>query len=157
MNIQLFRIDDRLIHGQVMTAWSKVTKAERIFIVDDLVVKDEFMCKIMKMAAPKGMDVEVYNIEDGAKAIIDIADEKPSIVLMKVPQTAKELLERGVVMEELNVGGMGAGPGRKKLYKNISASEEEKETLRSLSEKGVKIEFRIVPDDKGIPLSKVIK
>jgi PTS system mannose-specific IIB component len=140
-----------------MTAWSKTTKAERIYIVDDQVVKDEFMCKIMKMAAPTGMEVNVYSIDDGAKAIQEIADEKPSIVLMKVPQTATKLVEKGVSMENLNVGGMGAGPGRKKLYKNISASEEEKETLRSLAQKGVKIEFRIVPDDKGIPLSKVIK
>ncbi len=157
MNIKLFRIDDRLIHGQVMTAWSKTTKAERIYIVDDQVVKDEFMCKVMKMAAPKGMEVDIFSIEDGAKAIQEIADEKPSIVLMKVPQTAAKLTEKGVTMENLNVGGMGAGPGRKKLYKNISASEEEKETLRSLAQEGVKIEFRIVPDDKGIPLSKVIK
>jgi PTS system mannose-specific IIB component len=157
MNIKLFRIDDRLIHGQVMTSWSKTTKAERIYIVDDQVVKDEFMCKIMKMAAPNGMEVNVFSIEDGAKVIQEITDEKPTIVLMKVPQTAIKLVENGVPMENLNVGGMGAGPGRKKLYKNISASEEEKETLRSLSEKGVKIEFRIVPDDKGIPLSKVIK
>lgn len=157
MNIKLFRIDDRLIHGQVMTSWSKTTKAERIYIVDDQVVKDEFMCKIMKMAAPIGMEVNVFSIEDGAKVIQEITDEKPTIVLMKLPQTAIKLVENGVSMENLNVGGMGAGPGRKKLYKNISASEEEKETLRSLSEKGVKIEFRIVPDDKGIPLSKVIK
>lgn len=157
MNIQLFRIDDRLIHGQVMTAWSKTTKAQRIFIMDDNVVKDEFMCKVMKMAAPQGMEVNIFSIADGAKAIQEVTDDKPSIVLMKVPQTAAKLVELGVPMEELNVGGMGAGPGRKKLYKNISASEEEKETLRSLDQKGIKIEFRIVPDDKGIPLSKVIK
>ncbi|MBE6083621.1 MAG: PTS sugar transporter subunit IIB, partial [Tissierellaceae bacterium] len=54
-NIVLTRIDDRLIHGQVMTAWVKQTKATRIIIIDDVVAKDDFMKKVLTMAAPPGI------------------------------------------------------------------------------------------------------
>ena len=157
MNVTLLRIDDRLIHGQVMTAWTKVTQASRIVIVDDAVVRDEFMCKVMKMAAPTGMEVLILNLEDGMSTLLEEGDSQSTIVLMKVPATALALKKAGIAMNRLNVGGMGAGPGRKKLFKNISASEEERGILQELDRMGVSVEFRIVPDDKGVPLSKVIK
>ncbi len=62
--IVLTRIDDRLIHGQVMTAWVKKTRANQILIVDEEVAKDDFMSEILKMSAPSGIDILVKGLMD---------------------------------------------------------------------------------------------
>jgi len=154
--VVLYRIDDRLIHGQVMTAWSKVTSANHVIIIDDKVVKDTFMCKILTMAAPRDMSVEILSVEDGIKRLKNLEDSnKKTIVLMKIPEVALKLVEAGIKMPYLNVGGMGAGAGRKPLFRNISASPQEVEQLKKIEELGVPVQLRIVPDDKPTPLNKV--
>jgi PTS system mannose-specific IIB component len=140
-----------------MTAWVKYTSGNRIIIVDDAVAGDPFMEKVLKMAAPKGISVDVYNTDEGAEALKQEANPKERvIVLVKYPKTIKFLFEKGVSFKEINVGGMAAGPGRKKFYKNISASPEEKEIFKDLSEKGVEINIQIVPDDRPISVKKLL-
>lgn len=157
LNIVLTRIDDRLIHGQVMTAWVKSTLGNRIIIVDDSVASDSFMQKILKMAAPPGIKVEVYGVDDAAKVLTaEPSNNERVIILVKYPKTIESLIEKGVEIKELNVGGMAAGAGRKKFYRNISASDEEKEIFKKLLGKGVDIKIQIVPDDKSIELSKLL-
>lgn len=157
VNIVLTRIDDRLIHGQVMTAWVKSTEGNRIIIVDDAVAKDQFLQRVLKMAAPPGIKVEVYDVEEGAEVLkADPKDDERVIILVKYPDTIEKLVDKGVGIKNLIVGGMGAGPGRKKFYRNISVSEEEKAIFSRLLDKGVAIDIRIVPDDKPIEISKLL-
>jgi mannose/fructose/N-acetylgalactosamine-specific phosphotransferase system component IIB len=148
-DIVLMRIDDRLIHGQVMTGWLRSTGANRIFIVDDIVAKDQFSLSLFKMASPPGVSVDAYTVEDAVKLLNDpnSPDEKV-IVLAKSPVAPLSMISQGVKVESLNVGGMGSRPGRKPYFRNISASSEELQMLRDIQAKGIPVEFRIVPDDK---------
>jgi len=156
-SIAFVRIDDRLIHGQVITSWIRVTKANKFLIVDDLVVSDPFISKVLKMAAPPGIDVEVYSIDDAVKYLLedDIGNEK-LLILVKGPRTIMGLIKGGVKINEVNLGGMGAGPGRKKLYKNISTTEEERGLFKEILDAGINVFIRIVPDDKLINLRDFI-
>lgn len=159
MSVVLYRIDDRLIHGQIMTAWSKCTKTNKIFIVDNYVAQDAFMQKVLTMAAPRDIKVEIHTLESGLEALKN-QEENPDdkiLVLVKTPQVIEFLVNNGVSIKFLNVGGMGAGPNRKSIFKNISASQEEIATFKKIHEMGVEIEFRIVPDDKGVLINKVLK
>ncbi len=145
----LMRIDDRLIHGQVITGWLRQTGASRIIIADDLVAKDQFSLSLFKMASPPGVSVEAYTVDDAIKLLTDPAvPEQKVIVLAKSPVAPLAMVTQGVKVRLLNVGGMGAKPGRKPYYRNISASPEELQMLRDIQAKGVPVEFRIVPDDK---------
>ncbi|MCC0682221.1 PTS sugar transporter subunit IIB [Clostridioides sp. ES-S-0005-03] len=155
-NIALTRIDDRLIHGQVITAWCKITSAKRIVIVDDLVVKDPFIVQVLQMAAPSTVKVEVHDIESGAEVLKSYDGDENLIVLVKYPKTVLGLVNNGVALKELNVGGMGAGLGRKSFYKNISVSDEEKEIFRELISKNVKCFIQIVPDAKKIDVGTLL-
>lgn len=69
MGVVLYRIDDRLIHGQVMTAWSKVYKSTNIICIDDETAKNEMLCSIMKMAVPSDYEVQILTMEDAIQAI----------------------------------------------------------------------------------------
>lgn len=156
MTLKLVRVDDRLIHGQVVAIWLKALGARRIVIVDDRTAADEFLREILELAAPPGVPVEVHDVERGTQRVRDLAAApEPIFVLMRSPLTAVRLREAGVEFPLLNVGGMGAGPGRKVLYRNISASPEEIEAMRRLEEMGTTVELRIVENDRPVMFASV--
>ncbi len=155
--IVLTRIDDRLIHGQVMTAWVKKTKANQIIIVDDEVSKDEFMSEILKMSAPSGIEIVVLDKENAVSFLNDIPETKHrAIILVKSPLVIKYLMDEGVQFQHIIVGGMGAKENRTVLYKNISASEEERNIFKEIIHSGVKVTIHIIPDQKEVDLSKYL-
>lgn len=146
-HLLLARIDDRLIHGQVMTAWMKVLPAKVILIVDDKVAKDEFMNSVLEMAAPSGVKVKIQTIEDAIKTLKEGLD-LPTMMLCKTPHVYKALVDNGVPLTEINIGGMGMYPGRKTLYKNISATEEERQILKEFIAAGIDVKIQIIPAEK---------
>jgi PTS system mannose-specific IIB component len=94
--------------------------------------------------------VDVLSIEGGIDALSqDAPDRKTTMVLLKSPQAAKRLYDGGARYDALNVGGIGNAPGRKNIFKNISASEEEIAIFRYLTEKGVEITLLTVPGEKS--------
>ena len=158
MPLKLVRVDDRLIHGQVVAVWLRAVGADRIVIVDDKTAQNEFLRDVLILAAPQGTPVEVYGLTEGAARVAELASSPTSaFLLMRTPLTALRLRELGVQFDMLNVGGLGAGPGRRPLYKNISATDEELAAMRTLEEMGTKVELRIVADDHGVPFASVDK
>jgi mannose/fructose/N-acetylgalactosamine-specific phosphotransferase system component IIB len=156
VSLRLVRIDDRLIHGQVVAVWLRVLGARRIVIVDDTTARDEFLREVLTLAAPPGVPVEVLGLADGAARCVELAnDSDPAIVLARAPRTVLLLKQAGVPIEVVDLGGLGAGPGRKRLHKTISASPEEIAELRELERLGARVEIQIMADDRPIPLSSI--
>lgn len=156
-NIVLTRIDDRLIHGQVMTSWLNFTGANRIIVVDDQVAKDSFMKMILSSAVPGNISVDIFSIEEASSKIKDDFKESDKIIILaKYPKTILSLIEHGLQIKKLNVGGMGASSGRKNFYKNISASEEEKEIFKKIIDAGCEIYIQIIAEGQEIDLSKLL-
>jgi len=154
-NIVLARIDDRLIHGQVMTAWMKTRPAKRILVIDDKVAADAFMIEVIELAAPTGVKVDVYSCDQAIEALKDGMDT-PTILLAKVPDTYKRLLDGGIALGEINLGGMGMAPGRKTLYKNIAASEVERSVMKGFLAQGIDIKIQIIPSENCIEIGKLL-
>ena len=158
MSLRLIRIDDRLIHGQVVAVWLRALDAKRIVIVDDATARDEFLREVLTLAAPQGVPVEVHGLADGAARLITLASTpEPVIVLARTPRTVLALRLAGVPIEVVDLGGMGAGPGRRRLHKTISASPDELRDLRELERLGTRVEIQIVADDRPIPFHLVDK
>ena len=156
MALKLVRVDDRLIHGQVVAIWLKALSARRIVVVDDKTARDDFLRDVLELASPPGVPVEVHDVERGIERVRQlVGDPEPVFVLMRSPLTALRLREAGVECPLLNVGGIGAGPGRKVLYRNISASPEELEAMRRLEALGTRVELRIVESDRPVMLSSI--
>jgi D-glucosaminate PTS system EIIB component len=156
MGISLVRVDDRLIHGQVVTIWLRALGARRILIIDDRTAHDAFLREVISLAAPPGVPVEVLGLSEGAGRLRAAAgDSEPVLVLLRSPLTALRLREAGIEFPLLNVGGIGAGPGRRTLYRNISASAEELEAMRQLERAGTRVELRIVESDRPVPFASI--
>ena len=155
-NLVFTRIDDRLIHGQVCTAWLKsLPTIKHVLVVDDKTAKDPFMGEMFALLIPEHISIEVRTIEEAIKIMKD-GLPKPTMMIVKVPDTIKQLVDNGIDIDFLNIGGMGMSAGRKKLFQNISASDAERDIFRELIAKGVKIEVQIIPAAKQTDISKLL-
>ena len=156
MSLRLVRIDDRLIHGQVVAGWLRALGGKRIVIVDDATARDEFLREVLTLAAPQGVPVEVLDVAGGAARCLELAaTPEPVIVLARSPRTILGLRQAGVPIDVVDLGGMGAGPGRKRIHKTISMSSDEIRDVRQLEQLGTRVEVQIVVDDRPIPFSSL--
>lgn len=157
-NIVYCRVDDRLVHGQVMTAWTVYTNTTKVLVVDNKVVNDPFMSMVMKSAMPSKISLEVMSVSQAISHLKeDGSEDERYFLLAKTPMAFKELSDAGVDIKEVGIGGIGARADRKKLYKNIAATDEEKQTIKSMLDKGLDVYIRVVPDDKRVELQGLLE
>ncbi|KAF0362789.1 PTS mannose/fructose/sorbose transporter subunit IIB [Pediococcus acidilactici] len=154
-NLVLTRIDDRLIHGQVMTAWIKNKGADQVVIVDDGVAKDDFMINVLENAVPDNIAIGIFSKED-AVTFFSEPLEAPTIILAKTPQTLEYMVDNGINIDEIDLGGMGAKEGRERLYHTISTNAEENESFKRLIEKGVDAFIQIMPQNEKVDLKDIL-
>lgn len=155
MSIALYRIDDRLVHGQVMTAWVRIFNITKIIVVDDATAKNTFLCDVMKMAVPSGCNVQILTIEQAVPVIQASGADEKAIVLVKAPAALRALLDKGIAIKEINVGNVGAGPGRKAVMRSTQLTKDEFDTLVGMSAQGIHIYFQMLPEAKSMELEKL--
>lgn len=155
-NIVFTRIDDRLIHGQVMTAWVHETKANEIVIIDDELNNDEFLKMIMTSSAPTGIKVLIMSEKESINYLTEESDGNQLIVLAKYPSVIKNIMDGGVKIEKLNVGGMGARKNRSQLYRNISASNEERDCFKQIILQGTPVYVQVIPEEKSTNIEQYL-
>jgi D-glucosaminate-specific PTS system IIB component len=156
--IALCRIDSRLIHGQVVTKWVGQSQANRIVVVSDELDADPFMKNIFMMAAPPNIKVDCYGIAEFCTQWT--ANQLGSgNVLVLFPNLVSILraVEGGFGVRQVQVGGLGGGPGRKAVFQNITLDEPDTVTLRQLADHDINIFFQTIPEDKPQPLADILK
>lgn len=118
-NIVWTRIDDRLIHGQVMTQWIQYTEANEVLIIDDGVAKDSFLQMVMKSSVPGKISLKVLSVKDAIGYLNEDGKNEKIIILVKTPVVLDELSDAGVRLEAVNVGGIGAKAGESQCLKTF--------------------------------------
>lgn len=148
MTITLTRVDDRVIHGQTTTRWTKVRRVQGILVVSDDVAKDELRKKVLKAAAGN-LKLGVYNIEQGIESISKgMASNKDFFLISDSPQVFAKLLELGVDFgKTLNIGPMNSREGAKVIGRTVAIDQKDYDAFEYLHNNGVNIEFQLLPDD----------
>lgn len=152
MAISFVRIDDRVIHGQLVTRWSKHHPCDGIIAVDDGVAADSFLKNVMQNAAPTGTKVWIFSVKEALEKLDKvIASQKKYFIIAKSPTTLKLLIEGGIDLsnsnnDSINVGPMSARKGTVTIASNACVLPEEIDAFNFLEAKGFNIEFRLVPD-----------
>ncbi|KRL05078.1 PTS system mannose/fructose/N-acetylgalactosamine-transporter subunit IIB [Liquorilactobacillus oeni] len=151
MIITLARIDDRLIHGQVTTVWSKKAAADRIIIVDENVYQDEIRKTLLKQACPPGMKVNIVNVPK-AIAVFNNSKYKDDKIfyLFTNPAEALKLVKGGVPVKKLNIGGMQYSEGKTQITKSVSLDQEDVKAFKQLDQLGVKLDLQVVESDPHV-------
>jgi mannose/fructose/N-acetylgalactosamine-specific phosphotransferase system component IIB len=150
----LFRIDDRLIHAQVVVGWCRKLRPDRIILADDQVSAEEWEKELYTSAAEPDFKATVLTIADAAEQISGgVFDSEKIFLLVRGPSEALEMLDRGLDTNEINVGGLHFRDGREKITENVWVNGEEKELLRDIVKKGITLEARALPGDNRITIN----
>ncbi|HEM3580607.1 TPA: PTS mannose transporter subunit IIAB [Streptococcus suis] len=157
LKINLARIDTRLLHGQVATAWTPASKADRIIVASDTVAQDDLRKQLIKQAAPGNVKANVVPI----KKLIEVSKDPRfgnthALILFETPQEALEAIEGGVEIKELNVGSMAHSTGKTMVNTVLSMDKDDVATFERLRELGVKFDVRKVPNDSPKDLFDLI-
>ena len=140
------RIDDRLVHGQVVTAWIKQLNAKSILVIDDLAAGNPIISKALTMATPKSIKLVIKSVEDSESCLNDF-EEKDLLIITKAPVNAKKIIEKNPDYEwKMNVGNIGMDAGRKKYAQTVYLDEENYAAIKELEVMGnIDIFMQTVP------------
>lgn len=157
MKIGIFRIDDRLIHGQVVTAWIANADATCVVVADDKAARDEFQKSLLKMATPNTVELKVITVAEAAELLVEEDVGGRALLLVRGPQQALELVRAGVQGGAINVGNMNMKKGKTRVLSNFWVYPEDVEAFRGIYAEGVSCEVRAVPADRSQDVMDLLK
>jgi len=158
MSIALYRIDDRLIHGQVVVGWGQPLDLGFIVLVDDEVAASEWEQELYRMGVPPEMAVHFLSVDAAASALSGFqADARAGILLVGDIDTMMRLAERsGGTIRAVNVGGVHHSPGRTPRLRYVFLTPAEESGLRAIERLGVTVSAQDVPSARPVPLDELL-
>lgn len=146
----LVRIDNRLIHGQIIETWLPYTGATVVVVANDELATDALQQEIMSLAIPQSVISVFVSIEGLASEVNTLLTENDAgsiLVLFSNCPDAKRAFDAGYDFESLNIGNVHYCPGKKQISPSVALSGDDESCLKQLSRKGVELDFRCVPND----------
>lgn len=158
MDIRLVRIDDRLLHGQVATVWTKATKINRILIVSDKVAEDILRKNLLIQAAPPEVLVNILPIQKMIDIYLDERfDHFKAMLLFTNPTDVVRIIKGGIKITEINVGGMSFQIGKQMITNAIAVDQTDIAAFNYLHNQGIQLEIRKVVTDSRLDMMNLLK
>jgi PTS system mannose-specific IIB component len=158
MKIVLVRVDNRLIHGQILEAWLPTTKANCIVVANNQLVAEGLRKRIMAAAVPRGIRVVIGSVPESVRFLASV--EGPSLrvlVLFASPADALNAHALGLHFSHLNLGNLRRAQGEKRFGCSVTLDEGDVVTLKDLEARGVSIHLQCVPTDRQRGWRSLIK
>jgi len=156
VTVELFRIDDRLIHGQVVVGWGQPLDIGFIVLVDDTVAASDWEQELYRMGVPPEMDVYFHSASDAIAAMPKyLTESRRGILLTGDIATMQRLVDGGVV-HNVNIGGIHSKPGRVQRLRYVFLSPDEESQLRALANNGVKVSAQDLPGARDVSLPDLL-
>ena len=156
MAIELVRIDDRLIHGQIATTWINDFNIEQVLIINDDVVKDSMQQSVIAMTAPANVKVKVCGVDSFVNIYKKNPIKRRTMIILTNSIDAYKLAKGGVKFPYLNVGGMRFVNGRTKIARAVSVTPEERQAFKDILKLGINIKIQMIPRDEVVNMEDVI-
>ena len=158
--LKLVRVDERLLHGQVALGWTSNSGANTILVANDEAQKDQVKAMALNLAKPTGVKLYIRGVEESGEIVEKFAAAKKAqvLVLVRTIQDALKLIKgANGTIQELNVGGLKYEQGKRKLNDYVAVSDQDISDLKAIQKMGVELDFRMLPRDKKISLSDLLK
>ncbi|MCI8402109.1 MAG: PTS sugar transporter subunit IIB [Lachnospiraceae bacterium] len=161
--IKLLRLDDRMIHGQISTKWSRVLSVDRIIVINDDAAANELVKRSLMMAAPATCKVAIKSVRDSVELLKNPkAKEHDILLIVANPADLLTVVNQVEGIQKVNIGNFGllekSGNVKRKRYNEYFwYSEDEAEIYRQIVEKGLECTIQVIPDDVPSPLSNILK
>ncbi len=157
MGLELNRIDDRLIHGQVVVGWGQPLDIRFIVLVDDNVAASDWEQDLYRMGVPPEMEIRFADVATAVREYASyLKDSRPGILLTGDIATMHRLVKEGAAIRQVNLGGLHYRAGRAGRLRYVFLTPEEESELRQLRELGVRISAQDVPMARAIPLEELL-
>lgn len=155
--IKLFRVDDRLLHGQVAFSWTRNLSATDIIIANEEVSKDEFQKMTLKLAKPRGVNLQILGLNQTKELMKKHENSKNKVmVIVNNLNDAREIIDNVSFVKSLNLGGLREREGSKRFTGSVTLTPEDLEICNELLDKEVELEIRQVPEEKKVYLKSLI-
>ena len=159
MSIVLYRVDERLIHGQVVVGWGGRLHPDRIVVVDDALAASSWEQELYGMGVPEELEAEFVSVPAAAERLGDWqAGEERVVLLTRDIHTMSRLAVEGrLTGVEINIGGIHHAPGRSRVLRYVFLNDEERSELRMLADRGTQVVARDVPTARGVGVDELVK
>lgn len=155
--ISLYRVDDRLVHGQVVLGWGQSLQASFIVLVDDAVAGSEWEQELYQMGVPPEMELYFADVEEAARSHDSwVADRRAGILLTPDLSTMERLLGSVQGIRNVNLGGVHHRPGRAQRLRYVYLTPAEEDLLRRLEEGGIRVTAQDVPTARPVTLAELL-
>lgn len=156
MAIELFRIDDRLIHGQVVVGWGQPLDIGFIVLVDDDVAASDWEQELYRMGAPPDMTVTFESVASAARQLDAYERDPRRGILLTADIATMDRLVAATSIRAVNLGGIHHRAGRTQRLRYVFLTPDEEAALRALADRGVTVTAQDVPAARPIPLDEVL-
>jgi len=154
MGVELLRIDDRLVHGQVVEGWVRALHINHLIVASDSVEADETQKALYFLAVPHGVGLSTLTLAGAAEAWkANRWKDERALMLVSTPQDVVALLHAGSPITSVNLGGLHYRTGRVQVLKGISLDDQDVRALKMLAASGVLLEARPLPLDEPVDIA----
>jgi mannose/fructose/N-acetylgalactosamine-specific phosphotransferase system component IIB len=153
MGVSLVRIDDRLIHGQVVLGWARVLKADGIVVANDRVAASEWERRLYAASVPLHVAVSFVAVEEASSAG---SNGRSVVLLFESVADLHRAVESGALFDEVNVGGLHYREGTREILPYVYLTEDDRSLLEGLAKSGVRFVARDIPGNPAVDLNRIL-
>ena len=153
-----YRVDNRLVHGQIIATWMPHLRPKTFVIVNDAAAASDFQQTMFRMVVPDDIDVQFFRIDEAPQYLERLRRTDASVlVLLETISDAVRLFEAGHAFTQLNIGNVHHTEGRRSFTNAVFLGDRELDLLKILFSKGVHVEIRTLPKEAPIDLRRAIE
>lgn len=159
MPIVLHRIDERLIHGQVVVGWGGQLHPDRIVVVDDDLAASTWEQELYCLGLPPEIAPEFTSVAEARERFPAWRISRERVFVLTRDAATMASLARGGLLsgQEVNVGGLHHSPGRRQALPYVYLSDREEAALRELAESGADVSARDLPTTRPVELDQLLQ
>lgn len=156
MNIVLIRVDDRLIHGQILESWLPYLKAQCVVVANDMLAEDQFQMAILSMAVPERIRLRMVSV-DSVKELSEDPEllNKTTLIIVSSVLDAYRIIQKGI-LSRINLGNMRSSGADKQLMYSFWVRKEDILMLKEMMAQGISINLQSVPREKEIDIKHIL-
>ncbi len=156
MSVVLARVDDRLVHGQVLVGWGSALRPEEIMVCSDEIAASDWEKELLESSGTDSIQVRVLGTTEAASYLKELPEERRVFVLAEKPDCFLELVKLGLKIDRLNLGGMHYEDGKRRVTDYLYVDDHDVEVLRRLHELGIALQAQDVPGSRPVDVAKAL-
>ncbi len=151
----ILRVDDRLIHGQVVAGWARPLGIEILMLASDTISQDPWACNAYRLAIPEGITFDCIGIEQ-CIGLVEAHNKKRLMIIVESVGDAQRLLKKRLIVKEVNIGGLGYRENTREIAPYIYLSPTDIESVVQLFQMGIKVIGKQLPNSASIDVIKTL-